>query len=156
MLLTVILTGICLVLSNVALYLIVKRQFYAGLHAFLAPRGENQSEFAELIGVITDQAASKNAQCLKAVFMGQNSVQSKNSTRLETAITTDLVSRQSPMLGMGMSMFPQLQKLVTKNPGALEMLAKFMQGQGKPGEAGLLGEIAGNGQEAPAPDVFKL
>ena len=137
----------------------MKRRLSRGLQAFLAPRGENQSEFAEIIGVITDQAAAKNAQSLKGVFMGQNSVAAKNAARVETALTTDLVSQQSPMLGMGMSMFPQLQKLVTKNPGALQMLATFMQGQGAhkgdEGE-GLPGEVPGNGREAPAPDVFKL
>ena len=158
MILTIILTAIFLVLVNVALFFVVKRRLNAGLHAFFAPRGDNLSEFAELIGVITDQAAAKNAQSLKAVFMGQNSVVSKNSGRLETAITTDLVSQQSPILGMGMSMFPQLQKLVSKNPGALQMLATFMQSQGKAGE-GLetQGEIPGPGNgKAAAPNPFGL
>ena len=157
MLLTVILTAIFLVSANVALYYVVKRRLTTGLQSFIAPRGDNPSEFAELIGVITDQAATKNAQSLKGVFMGQNSVVSKNAARVETALTTDLVSRQSPMLGMGMSMFPQLQKLVTKNPGALQMLATFMQGQGKPAGDDVPGqELPGNGREVPVSDVFKL
>jgi hypothetical protein len=150
MLLTVILTAICLISANVALYFIVKRQLSVSIRSFLVPRGENQSEFAELIGIITDQGASKTAQCLKAVFMGQNSVNAKNSTRLETALTTDLVSQQAPLLGMGMSMFPQLQKLVTKNPGALQMLTSFMQGQGKAAGDGVPGDtLPGNGKEPP-------
>ena len=130
MLITVILTGIFLILAQVALFLVAKRQLHAGLTSFISPRGDNPSEFAEIIGVITDQAATKNAASLKAVFMGQNSVVSKNAERLDNAVATDLVSQQSPMLGMGLSMFPNLSKLVTKNPGALQMLATFMQGPG--------------------------
>ena len=154
MILTIILTGMFIVLANVALYIVVKRRLYTGLRSFLAPRGDNPSEFAEIVGVITDQAAAKNAQSLKGVFMGQNSVTAKNATRVETALTTDLVSQQQPLLGMGMTMFPQLQKLILKNPGALQMLATFVQGQGANKEAGLPGEEPGNGKEAP--NVFKL
>ena len=155
MLLTIILTAICLISANVALYIVVKRRLSAGLRSFLAPRGDNMSEFAELVSVITDQQAAKTAQSLKGVFMGQNSVTAKNAAKVETALTTDLVSQQSPMLGMGMSMFPQLQKLVTKNPGALQMLATFMQGQGPKSEDGQPGVIPGNGRETAAPDIFK-
>jgi len=158
MLLTVILTAIVLVSTNVALYFVVKRRLNDGFRSFFAPRGEQLSEFAELVGVITDQAASKNAQSLKAVFMGQNSVVSKNSARLETAIETDLVTQQAPLLGMGINMFPQLQKLVTKNPGALQMLASFMKGQGQKDQLGgdnqLIQTADDNGQKQ-TQDVFK-
>lgn len=157
MLITVILTAILLIAANVVLYFVIKRRLIAGLHAFFAPRGDNLSEFAEIISVITDQAATKNAQSLKAVFMGQNSVVAKNSGRLETAIATDLVGQQSPLLGMGISMFPNLQKLIIKNPGALQMLATFLQGQGKNGkDQDNPGILPGNDQTETRPDVFSF
>lgn len=156
MILTIILAVITLVLTNVGLYFVVKRRLSRGLHAFFAPKGDQLSEFAEIISVITDQAAAKNAQSLKGVFMGQNSVAAKNSARVDTAITTDLIGQQSPMLGMGMSMFPQLQKLITKNPGALQMLASFMQGQGAQKSEILPGESPTNGRDTAEPNVFKM
>ncbi len=147
MIITIILTAILLVSANVALYFYVNRRLNRGLQSFFAPRGDKPSEFAELVGLVTDQSATKNAQCLKAVFMGQNSVTSKNADKLETALTTDLVTQQSPLLGMGINMFPQLQKLITKNPGALQMLSAFMQGQGGAHGVDPGAEIPGNGQD---------
>ena len=131
MILTVVLTAIFFLLANVAVLFYVKRRLTLGLLSYLAARGDRPSEFAELVGVILDQAAAKNAQSLKGVFMGQNSVASKNAGKLDQAVTADMIGQQSPMLGMAMSAFPNLSKLVTKNPGALDMLASLIKGQGK-------------------------
>ena len=154
MVLAIILTAIFTLSAQIAVLFYVNRRFTAGLRSYFAARGEHPSEFAELVGLILDQSAAKNAQSLKAVFMGQNSVASKNAGRVETAITQDLVSQQSPLLGMGMSMFPNLNKLINKNPGALAMLSTFMKGQGKAGEDRQGALIPGDGKAAP--NVFSL
>ena len=154
--LTIILTGFFLLLANVALLWYVKHRFSVGLRSYFAARGDHPSEFASLVGIILDQSAAKNAQSLKSVFMGQNSVSAKNAGRLDQAITTDIIGQQSPLLGMGMSMFPNLNKLITKNPGALEMLASFMKGQGNV-DGGTTQErfSPGNG-ESNTPTLFSL
>jgi len=155
---TALITTLLLFCALAALFFVAKQRLMAGLQSYFAPKGEDPSEFAELVSLITDQAASKNAQCLKSVFMGQNSVVSKNATKLDAALATDLASQQAPLLGMGLAMFPNLNKLVSKNPGALQMLATMLKGQGeKDGSVGISQqiELAGNGglQE---PNVFKF
>lgn len=121
MLLTAILTAFFLLLGNLALLWLVRRS----LSVYFEPQGEKGSEFAQLVDITTTQAATKTAQSLKAVFMGQNSVDTKNATRVAEAVQSDVLTQKSPLLGLAAKQFPDLAKLIANNPGALNMLRSF-------------------------------
>ncbi|KKM23370.1 hypothetical protein LCGC14_1615900 [marine sediment metagenome] len=140
MILTVALIGSAVVLINVLLILAVYRRFSREKQAFIAvlqsyfePHGEDPSEFSKVINIVTDQFGVKMAQSLKSTFMGVQSVDAKNTARIEGAITKDAVSAGSPLLGVAMQSFPALAKLIAKNPALAGQAQTILAGLGNPG-----------------------
>lgn len=115
-----IFTAIILFLSiaafNVAVLFVVKRRLMTALGRYFEAQGENESQFAELCGLVTDQAAQKTAQSLKAVFMGVESGEGKRNKALDKAAAIDLVSQQYPWLAIAMKSFPSMAKKIMENP----------------------------------------
>lgn len=99
---------------------------------FIAPKGENQSDLANTIGILSSAAGKQIAQEIASKFMGKESGQSRLENAVQGDMIQDAVASQNPMLGMILSAFPKVAKRAAKNPAALgiamEALSKFKLG----------------------------
>lgn len=127
--LTAFITGLTVLLGNfLALFIISryisrqKRQLVAVLRAYFETTSEQPSEFSNFIDIVGDRFSSKMAQNLKTVFMGVQSVDSKNLKKLDGALVTDLMAQSSPLLGTIAESFPAVGKMIRKNPNLIPLL----------------------------------
>lgn len=135
-------TGFILLLGNLALFLLIRRQLLARLSAFLELRGENQSEFWDTVDIISDKAGHKVATHLKAFFMGTQGGSARRERAVEGAIAEDVLAQQSPMLSAIAGSFPALSKLIKKNPALADLAQKALSQQGQPEQRGDNGGIS--------------
>ena len=157
MILTVMIIVATAVMLNILLFFVAYRRiskekeaFIAVLRLYFENRGDQPSEFAKFIDILTDQFGAKVSQSLKATFMGVQSVDAKNSAKIEGAITKDVAAAGSPLLGVAMQSFPALAKLIAKNPALAGQAQSILAGLGKPGT------MPGNGEsEAGAPAQYR-
>lgn len=103
---------------------------------FSAPDAETLSPFAQTVDIIIDRGSTSLLNKFNASIRGQQSVNAKNSAKLEQAIAQDVVSSANPLLGGILNAFPQAGKILVKNPQLVEyflgMLAK--RGAGNNGQ----------------------
>jgi len=107
------------------LYVIIKRQIERLIRDFVTSPGQNTpSPFASLVSQIAGVVGGSVAASLKAVFLGVQSVESKNARAMES----EMIAGQSPILGAIMTSFPAVAKRLAKNPQlaglALEVAGK--------------------------------
>ena len=129
MLLTIIITGLIISAVNFITLALVSRRFsqekkvlVGQIRQYFESQAGEPSEFSRLVDIISDRFSFKVAQSLKAIFMGTQSVDSKNAKRLDSALVTDLITQQSPMFGAIAGSFPAVGKLLSKNPNLIPML----------------------------------
>lgn len=146
MILAGIVTGIIVAAANAAVFLLLLRRLQAEKSALLQTiqlyfeaDKDKQSEFANLIDQVSSRFGFHVAQSLKATFMAHQSAESKNVSKVEAAITSDLISQKSPLLGAIANSFPAVSKLLAKNQNLMPLVEQYL-GRSKSG---------GNGEEMP-------
>ena len=109
------------ILSGIAFFLVYRRAksrvIMLARSFFEAPDTKTPSDFGRLIDSTAILLAQRFSQSIKATFMGIQSVDSKNETRIEEAIVKDGLTQQMPLAGMVLDSFPSLSKMIRKNPG---------------------------------------
>lgn len=141
MILAAILTGLVTALVLVLALFIIYRVASARFFEFCsAPDDKTPSPLAAIVQSIASVFASALSQSLKAVFMGVESVESKNRGRLQA----DFIADSNPMLGAILSSFPAVAKRIAKQPAlaqlAIDLIAKHGAKNGGGGGGGGLNE----------------
>ena len=146
--LTAIITGLVVVVANLALVLLLTRGYnkakaslLSGLRLYFEAHGEQPSEFSKFLDIVVDRASAKMAQSLKMVFYGTQSGEAKNVKRLEGALVQDLMEAQSPMLSTIAQSFPAVGKLIRKNPNLIPLLQGFLGKKGDGSTSPSEGEV---------------
>ena len=134
---TAIITGLVVVVANLALFSLLARRYnrekaslLAGLRLYFEAHGDQPSEFSKFLDIVVDRASAKMAQSLKMVFYGTQSGEAKNVKRLDGALVQDLMEAQSPMLATIAQSFPAVGKLIRKNPNLIPLLQGILAKKG--------------------------
>jgi len=97
--------------------------------SFVAPKGENPSDFALAIDLVADRVVTR----LKMSVLGEKGGDAKAARAAEDGMTRDMVSAASPMLAMGLdAIMPKWARYLSANPAllpkAMEMMTKYSKG----------------------------
>jgi len=160
MVLTVVLTGIAIILGNVALAFIAWRQLNREKRAaldlirayFEAPDAETPSEFAKMIDAAALVLAQRLVSSLKGTFMGVQSGARRGEDALQGDFLGDVATQANPTLGALLNSFPAVKRRLGKNPelipAAMQLIGKLFPGGSAQG---------GNGSKSDAADrISKL
>ena len=117
MILTAIITvfGVFLAVfaAFLAAYLIVLHRIKSILHDITTPKTTGgASPFAEFVSVCSSVFASEIVANLKSTFMGVQSVESKNSRKIES----ELLIGSNPLLNVILQAFPAVARRIKNNP----------------------------------------
>jgi hypothetical protein len=148
-LLTGLFAGLTVVIGLLCIVSMVKRQFKRVYTQFItAPDAKTPSPLAQTTDAIAGLFARNIVAIFKTSFMGQNSVDSKMTTRMENALAVDAATAGNPILSM-LAQMPTVNKLLTKNPHyaliAQALLNKFTAPAGN-----------GNNHQEPPPKQTQL
>ena len=130
MILTIVLTGIFIILSQCAiagavfLYLRGEKQKLVSQITtfFTAPAPDTLSPFALTMDNIGNQFGKHIVGHIKTSFMGLASVDSRNQKAIEGELITGAAESQSPVLAAILANFPGIRKRLTKNPSLAPMV----------------------------------
>lgn len=159
MILTVILTGSAIILTQLALAIFAwrrlqreKQQAIATIRSYFeSPDPETPSEFAKLIDAGAQVLSSRLVASLKGTFMGVQSGAKRGEDALQADFLGDAVSMQNPIAGAILNAFPAVKRRLGKNPEliptAMAMLSKILPGGSAQG---------GNGKSDMADRISKL
>jgi galactokinase/mevalonate kinase-like predicted kinase len=135
MILTAVLVGISsfvgLLCAGGVIFYVAKRQIVKVCRTFIeSPSPDVASPLAFAVTEASRIAGAQVAQSLKAVFMGLESVEAKNTRKLEAAT----IASSSPMVSALVNAFPGLGKRILKNPAlaglAIDVAQKVLAGKG--------------------------
>ena len=127
-----ILTGITVLLGNIALLLYIKWRADRAIRAFFEAKEGELSAFGEITKAVWQQGASVVAGTLQRQAAGQNSADARG----EKAVTKALIKDSNPLLGLALDKFPSLSKALTDNPNLLPIAARMLGKLGSQGNGG--------------------
>lgn len=126
-LVTVLVTLLLLLFAMSVMYAKEKARLLSTLRLYFeSPGPEIPSEFAKFMDIVAYSFAKKCVDIGKTSFMGMQSVDSKNLSRIEGDILQDEATRKSPLLGAIMGSYPTLARRLVKNPGLLPLIEQVM------------------------------
>jgi hypothetical protein len=103
-----------------------KKALIASVKAYFeAPDEQTPSEFAGVVNAVADVFVTKAMASIKGSLMQQASVNSRNMKTLEEAAIIDVAS-QNDFIGTALETFPNLKKIVSKNPNLLNLAIPFI------------------------------
>lgn len=89
---------------------------------------DQPSQFGSFVDIVTSQLASKIVSSVRAQLNQASGVVSRNDKAVDGALATDILSAASPIAGMALNAFPQLAKLIKKNPSVVGLVLDKMAG----------------------------
>lgn len=113
----------------------VKRVYNDILDFFTPEKAGEPSPFGKVLKLTSDQFAYKIVDQAKMTLMGMKGNQANQEKAVEGAIAVDALS-QSPLAATALTAFPELKKLIRKNPGLAEMGISKLLGKVKTGSNG--------------------
>ncbi len=131
---TGIIAALLVIISNVLMYLYVKKRLLNGMRSFFnAPNADTPSQFAETTGAIAQQFSQSMLNGFKATALGVARGEQKQSKAVDAALVKDAIAANNPLIGMLMQSMPQLNKLTNKNPELVAMAVQKLAGMSKGG-----------------------
>ena len=142
---TAILIGISVLAANLVLFFLLsfwysrqKARLVAILKGYFeSPAANTPSQFAQLVGVVSDEFGHKIVAHAKGTFMGIQSGEAKNVAKLEGAIASDMLTLNNPLAAGILESFPALAKHLRKSPSLIplaeRLLSSFAKKQGPEG-----------------------
>lgn len=113
----------------------------------VAPDKDTPSELFKLTDAMAGIFTARILGSLKASSMQEASVEARNKNSLERALLKDSVLQQNPLFSIALDQFPNLTKLLQKNPGALQAFQGLMA-KSAPAVPSLADRNNGNGQSS--------
>ena len=125
---TALLTGLAVALANILLYLYLKRKIHRSLKLYFEPKSKDEpSEFFQVTDAIAKQVACHTMFFLKQTSAGVASGEARQEKALTGALVKDVAAQKHPLLGLALNQFPNLSKMVTKNPDLLNQLGPLLE-----------------------------
>jgi len=122
MIIALILTNLLCFGSFFYFYKREKKRFFNYITENLDP--EKPSQVFAFTGVLAKQIAQAAVASVKGTVNQSRAVEARREKSLETAVTSDLISMQSPIMGM-ISQMPQVQALLKKNPNIIPLAMQY-------------------------------
>ena len=124
---TAIVAALLIILSNIIILLYVKSTIKRNFQAYFeAPDKETPSAFFQLTDMMAKQWAYHIMHQFKSTNAGLASGEARQEKAMSQAIVKDVAQQQNPLLGIALNQFPNLTKLVAKNPELLNIAQQVM------------------------------